>query len=111
MVHCVRVAPTKENRSLAATATNKKTRNRMDNTKSRPLSVADCCEMMRILQHPDVKGCFVNTNGQTALASLDHRPIHTVLREEKSVQQLLTNTELIQRISAMHIKMREHEHS
>lgn len=77
---------------------------------SAPLSVADCCEMVRILQHPDVQECFTNIHVQTAMASHEQHHIHTVLRENASIQRLLTNKKLVQRISSMYIKMQQHRH-
>ena len=62
--------------------------------------------MLTILQHPDVQRCFADPAIQDAMESKNKHSIQTMLREQDSVQQLLTNTALVQRISTMHLKMR-----
>ena len=111
VARCVRVMRTKEKR--ATQQHQKKKRNGMKHTQTntQTLSAEDCGEMMRILLHPDVQGCFASTSVLTALSSPNHQDIHNALRGEERVQKLLTNTALIQRISAMHIKMKGHDRS
>ena len=62
--------------------------------------------MLSILQHPDVQRCFADPAIQDAMDSKSQHSIQTLLRGQDSVQQLLTNTTLVQRISTMHLKMR-----
>ncbi len=76
------------------------------------LSFDDCREMMSILQHPDVKQCFTSSSIQRTMQRKGIQAMPDMLRDEQCIQSLLTNTELIQRISAMHVKMhatQEHE--
>ena len=63
--------------------------------------------MLTILQHPDVQRCFADPVIQDAMESKNKHSIQKMLREQDSVQQLLTNTALVQRISTMHLKMRK----
>lgn len=70
------------------------------------LSFSDCVQMMEILQHEDVKRCFANTTIQNTMeAQYMSSSVVNVLRTEKCMQKLLTNTDLIKRIAAMHVKM------
>lgn len=74
---------------------------------AQPLSFDDCREMMSILQHPDVQQCFTSSSIQRKMQNKGIQAIPEMLRDEQCIQRLLTNTELVQRISAMHVKMRE----
>lgn len=69
------------------------------------LSFSDCVQMMEILQHEDVKRCFANTTIQHTMAAQEASAVVNALRTEECMKRLLTNTDLIKRIAAMHVKM------
>ena len=69
------------------------------------ITFEDCREMMSILQHPDVQECFSSASVQRQMQTKGIQAIPEMLRDEECIQRLLTNPELVQRISAMHVKM------